>query len=369
MPRAVCADAALGKPGSKREVIVAMKHKKSVISIALATIMLVSLCTVVCSTSVTAADSSRKTVQAPATVGGALDSTPAVANWKVAGAGDNFIPAVAAKNSTSNQPYFMDGLSGIWVALGGATHEAPGMASGTPTQMVVSVRGTDGVLYWKQTTDKAATWLPATSWSSAGGQILAGTSPAVYAFSAKSIGWLVTGTDHQLWWRTWNGQSYSAWKSLQGIVKGSPAVVTRGSNVDVYVGGSDARIWQKSFSSGVWWKNWGSPGSDVSVADGSSPTASVYLTAREDLFWLGTDSALHQKTWNGGSTWTAATTVPTFGGTLQSSPAAAAGPFNGAIDIEVGFASAGDLWFTEYFTFTAGTPPAWQQASFYAGPP
>jgi hypothetical protein len=74
-----------------------MKHKKSVISIALATIMLVSLCTVVCSTSVTAADNSRKTAQAPATVGGVLDSTPAVAMWKVAGAGDNFIPGVAAK--------------------------------------------------------------------------------------------------------------------------------------------------------------------------------------------------------------------------------------------------------------------------------
>jgi hypothetical protein len=350
-----------------------MKHKKSAISIALATIMLVSLCTVVCSTSVTAADSSRKTVQAPATVGAALDSTPAVAMWKKAGPGDNIGLGISAKSSTSNQPYFMDfDVGGPWVALGGATHEAPSIASGTPTQMVVSVRGTDGALYWKQTTNKAATWLPsATGWNAVGGQLLPGTSPAVYAFSATSIGWLVTGTDHQLWWATWNGVSHSSWKCLNGYVKGSPAVVTRGSTVDVYVGGSDAAIWQKSFVSGVWQTNFGKRGSDVSVADGSSPTASVYGTTREDLFWNGTDGALHQKTWNGGSTWTAATTVPTTGTTVQSSPSAAAGRFNSAIDIEVGFAGAnGDVWLTEYFTFTAGTAPTWQQTQDSGnGPP
>jgi hypothetical protein len=367
----------LGKPGSGREVIVAMKYKKSVISIALATIMLVSMCTVVCSTSVTAADSSRKTAQAPATVGGALDSTPAAAMWKIAGSGDNFQPAVAAKSSTSNQPYFLDLSAGTgWVALGGATLEAPGIASGTPTQMVVSVRGTDGALWWKQTTDKATTWSPsATGWKGLGGQLLPGTSPAVYAFSATSIGWLVVGTDHQLWWMTWNGQSHSSWKSLQGYVVGSPAVVTRGSTIDVYVGGSDAAIWQKSFVSGVWQKNWASRGSDVSIAGGSSPTASVYGTTREDLFWLGTDGALHQKTWNGGSTWTAATTVPTSGATIQSSPSAAAGTTNSAIDIELGFAGGidgpnGDLIFASYFTYVAGTPPTWQQTGFVdTGPP
>jgi len=237
--------------------------------------------------------------------------------------------------------------------------------------MVVSVRGTNGALYWKQTTDKAANWLPsATGWNKVPtGSILPGTSPATYSFGANSIGWLVTGTNHQLYAMRYNGANYVGWTNLGGYWTASPAVVTRGTNVDVYVLGNNGYIYQKNYVNGAWQTTFAQRTTAFNVKAGTPPTASAYGTTREDLFWQGTDGNLWQTTWNQGGTWTAATTVPTFGAILQSSPSASAGPFNGAIDIEVGFASAGDLWFTEYFTYVAGTPPAWNQASNFAGPP
>ena len=357
-----------------------MKHKKSVISIALATIMLISLCTVVCSASVTAADSSRKTVQAPATVGAALDSTPAIAIWKKAGPGDSFGLGFAAKSSTSNQPYFMDfDVGGPWVALGGATSDAPRIASGTPTQMVVSVRGTNGALYWKQTTDKAANWLPsATGWNKVPtGSILPGTSPAVYAFSATSIGWLVCGMDHQLYAMRFDG-TYHGWTKLGGYVTATPAVVTRGTSIDVYVrgnNGANGHIYQKSNNNGAWQTTYAERTTATNVKAGTSPTASAYGTTREDLFWQGTDGLLYQTTWTQGNQWTAAAAVPTLGTTVTSSPSAAAGTQSSVIDIELGFVGGfapvnGDLMFASYFTYDAGTPPTWMQTQTYGtGPP
>jgi hypothetical protein len=111
------------------------------------------------------------------------------------------------------------------------------------------VRGSNGALYQKTTTNGGSSW---SNWSSLGGQLASGTGPAADARGPNSLDVFVQGTDNALWYTHWNGATWSAWKSLGGTLTSSPAATSPGNGtIDVFVRGTDNGLWEKTYN-GVW---------------------------------------------------------------------------------------------------------------------
>jgi C1A family cysteine protease len=166
------------------------------------------------------------------------------------------------------------------------------------------------------------------AFESATAPITPASSPAVLAQNANSLDLFVQGTDHALYYTHWNGATWSAWKSLGGVLTSSPAATSPANGViDVFVRGSDGALYSKQLSGGAWgsWKKIGGQ-----LAPGTGPAADAQNANSLDVFVQGTDHVLYYTHWNG-ATWSA---WKSLGGVLTSSPAATS-PANGVIDVFV----------------------------------
>ena len=231
-----------------------MKHKRSLISVAMVTIMVVSLCAVCASPlTVRAADSSSANVQS------ALVGAPA----GIAGA-----PAVC-------KPY----VYGNYIAL--------------------FVRGNDGALWW--TNWKGATW---SAWESLGGYLT--SSPAAAAlptldFTGNSIDVFVRGGDGALWQRTYGNNAWSGWKGLGGQLASGTGPATDAGRIsvyqigrlDVFVEGTDAGLWHR-VKIGTW-SGWQSLGGKLTSSPGAADVNLNFGSQQIDVFVRGTDAGLWQK--------------------------------------------------------------------------
>jgi len=149
-----------------------MKRKCTLISVAMTTLVLVSLCTVCASISVSAAVSSSANIQsalvgAPAGVAGA----PAVCKPYVNG---GYIALFVRGNDGALWWESWDGTWSGWTSLGapaGGLTSDPAVTTPDYNYMTVSVRGTDGALWVIETSDGGNSW---GGWYSWGGQILPG---------------------------------------------------------------------------------------------------------------------------------------------------------------------------------------------------
>ena len=129
--------------------------------------------------------------------------------------------------------------------LGGALTSSPAATSPGNGLIDVFVRGTDNALWERKTTNGGTTW---SSWYKIGGQILAGTDPAVCAQNANSLDVFVQGTDDILYYTQWDGTTWSGWKSLGGGLTTSPAVTSQANGmIDVFVRGTDNAIWYREY--------------------------------------------------------------------------------------------------------------------------
>jgi len=364
------------KPSAGNEVIIAMK-KRIVISVAVAAIVLAAICAVCVSPlAASAAGVSRANVQTGAPLGGA----------RVVGAGVGVAGAPAVVSLDSNNIYlFVRGTDNAlwwknwtdvagwsaWQSLGGVLTSDPAAANqyGTGTNQMVDVfvRGADGALWSINTTDAGSNW---NAWQYIGGRLLAGTGPAAYGWyygpTDQWLGWLVTGTDHQLWYQYSNDTGIiQPWQALGGYLTSSPAVDPQGSGV--FVRGGDGALWltehnAQGGSVGRDWSPWVSLGGRI--APGTAPAVAIgyYSQARLDVFVQGMDGALWHRSNNVGSsivdsnvganrgfgTWSA---WESLGGYLTSSPGATwEGPnYYPYLDV---FVRGGDnaLWWKWYFS-------------------
>jgi hypothetical protein len=177
-------------------------------------------------------------------------------------------------------------------------------------------------------------------WSSLGGQLASGTGPAADAQSASSLDAFVQGTDHALWYKHWDGTSWSGWENLGGGLTSSPAAAAAsGSNrIDVFVRGTTGALWQRTTTDGgTTWSAWYSLGGVLPA--GTAPAACSWGAGRLDVFVQGTDGALYHK-WYSGTSWSGWISL---GGGLTSSPAAAAASGSNRIDVFVR-GTTGALW-------------------------
>ena len=246
-----------------------MNHKRTTMSIVLATVILVSLFAVVSS--------------ATGVSGTVMAGTGPAASVEWAPNGQH-TDVFAADTSGTLWHTTMDGN---WDSLGGVCTASPASVSwGTTNRVDVFVRGSDGAVWQRTYNNGWSTWIPL------GGQLAPGTGPAVASWSAGRLDVFVQGTDGALWHKWWNGSKWSGWESLGGKLTASPAAVTEvgvsnAHNIYVFVRGTDGAVWQKSYNSG--WSSWHSLGGQL--APGTGPAVSQDLW----LFAQGTDHQLWRR--------------------------------------------------------------------------
>jgi len=158
------------------------------------------------------------------------------------------------------------------------------------------------------------------------------TTPVVSAPAACAQGTTVAlfaeGADHALYWKHWDGTTWSTPASLGGNLTSSPAATSPANGViDVFASGTDGALWSKNTTNGgASWTSWHSLGGQL--ASGTGPAACAQNANSLDVFIQGTGNALWHRSLQG-STWSA---WGSLGGNLTSSPAATS-PANGVIDV------------------------------------
>jgi hypothetical protein len=345
-----------------------MKRKRSVITIAMAAIMLVSLCAVCTSTS--AASSSSASVKASPNLVG------------------NPIPANTAPSECIPKDYryiylFVQGYDGAlwynredlsnlggpnwgwsgWTSLGGQMTSSPCAVSRQTGIIDVFARGTDGALWQRTTANGGTSW---SGWDQIGGQVAPGTGPAASGWSGHEDVF-IQATDGTLWQKTWAASSgWSGWRSLGGQLTSSPGAVSRQAGItDVYVRGSDGALWQRTTANGgASWSGWNYIGGQIAAGTGPALSAWQYYQGssfvnREDVFVKGTDGALWQKTWAASSGWSG---WRSLGGKLASSPTVA--PEQYTLEVYVR-GTDGYLYLDEYYS---GVWHGWRGGTMQ-GPP
>jgi hypothetical protein len=121
------------------------------------------------------------------------------------------------------------------------------------------VRGTDGAVWQKYWTGSA--W---SGWHSLGGQLAAGTGPAL----SQDLNLFVQGTDGQLWHKSPSGSGWSAWSALAGAPPEALSTASPGAVLDfmdhtgVSVSSTSGNVWYSVYDLGnPNWGQWSSAGS------------------------------------------------------------------------------------------------------------
>jgi len=199
---------------------------------------------------ITQTDSSTYTLSGWTSLGGQLatNTGPSVCSWGP-GRLDVFVQGT---NGALYQKVWNGSTWSNWNNLGGKLTSAPG-ATSTGNQVGVFAAGTSGTIYYKHW--NGAAW---SGWANVGGTLLSGTSPAAYNWGPNGqLGWLVTGTDSNLY-RNWIGSS-SGYEGIPGALTSSPSATAKAPGViDVFARGSTstfAALYQISYNyngSGGW---------------------------------------------------------------------------------------------------------------------
>jgi hypothetical protein len=300
-----------------------MKHKLTLISIAMATLVLVSLCAVGAS----AAQGSSANVQAPPLVGASIQGAPAVCSQDGVGL-DLFV------RGTDLHLYWLHSADGLtWtpstaVDLGGICTSNPAATSPAAGYIDVFVRGTTGELWEKNTSNAGAGAAAIWTWKLIGGLLLDNTGPAAYSFGGVNgqVGWFVTGTTHALWQQWSINGATSGWQNLGGYLTSAPAATapSDGSVIGVVVGGTNGNVWYRQGTANGW-GSW-TP-TQGQLLSSTSPAAYNWGTGSIGWFVTGTNSQLYQQTYTGSTSgWT------NLDGILTSSPGATAKSI-GTIDV------------------------------------
>ncbi len=203
--------------------------------------------------------------------------------------------------------------------LGGVipTWERPGLPAAPPAAAVgrvtnrvdVFALGTDRGVYTKRWDGQQ--W---SDWHDLGGVVTSG--PAVSSWGPNNIDVFARGQDKALWHLWWDGTKWSHWEELGGVLTSGPAAVGRRHNwVDVFYRGQNNHLWTR------WWD--GQKSSDEVDLGGvltSAPAVSSWAPNNIDVFARGQDKALWHLWWDGEkwSEW------EDLGGVLTSQPTAVA---------------------------------------------
>jgi hypothetical protein len=166
-----------------------------------------------------------------------------------------------------------------WDTLGHALSSPPHAVTWRKETFAVFALGTDSAIWYTMGSD----------WHSLGGAF----SSAPYAVTTFNHIHVFAADAHSaLKHRSWNGNSWSNWESLGGILMSPPTANSFQNNelVHVYALGTDSAIWRRRLG-GASWSDWDSLGGSFI----SPPSTVARLPSNiptRDLVALGTDHAV-----------------------------------------------------------------------------
>jgi len=237
-------------------------------------VVLVSLCAVCASTSVSAA-----------VRGGTSASVQATPNLVGAPIAAGTGPAACVLQGTSTTYVFVKGgdgalwyriwstfaqtWNGAWTSLGGQLTSSPAAVSPHAGAIDVYVRGADGTVYEKSyDISQSPQWQE--GYYKVGGQVAPNTGPAVCSYGAVREDVFVEGTYGALYQITCDLSvpRFSSWTKLYGTLTSSPTATTLTANnkidMSVFVRGNDGFLYQNEYYSAVLdgpgnWSGWTPP--------------------------------------------------------------------------------------------------------------
>lgn len=361
-------------------------HKRSLATIAVAIIVLVSAGAVV--------GLSVQSSGGTSIVGGSIVGSPAVC-WD----GANVWYIAQGGASTTGNIYYKIG-NGAWSAAIGSATNPTVVCQGAAGNVAIFVRGNDGNLYEKVTTDNGNTW---SSWGAWPGKIASGTGPVAAFFEHSGtvttaetvtqpyctgpIGWCypagpgvlptccvpwygpwppptpyppipptpttilqtdvfyVDSVSHHLMWNS-QVSGVVGEKDLGGVATATPgAAMDSGGNPVVFVRGGDGGLYENMGSASGAFSGWTKFSSGVLAAD-IGPTAVSDGAGGIYVFVTGTNAQMYLAySLNDGSTWSSWINL---GGYLTSSPS---GAYTSAYIVVAVRGGDGHIW------TNTGSPP------------
>lgn len=171
-----------------------------------------------------------------------------------------------------------------------ATSANPGLVCRPGNRMALFLQLNDGSVgynWWennqwaKQSTKViAGKSQPTLEFTSIGGKI--NGTPTGVDYGANQLAVFALGMDGYIWWNRGNGQTWSGWESLGGLVMSSAAsaISRKTGEIELFARGSDNKLWARQYKNNNWtaWMPWGGP-----VLMGA-PSATSWGGNRIDVF-------------------------------------------------------------------------------------
>jgi hypothetical protein len=199
-------------------------------------------------------------------------------------------PVLVAVDTSGHVWWTGVGSKSGWSSIGGSATSSPAATtlSLNPSVVIdVFVRRTDGAVWYTATTNNGKTW---SKWTSIGGQVAAGTGPAVCSWGAGRLDVFVEWTNGDLYhkWSTNDGKTWSGWQNLGGKLTSSPAASSPATNqIGVFARGTNGACLYKEWN-GTAWSSWKSLGEQL------APNTGPGVMGGYEVFVQGTN---HQLWW------------------------------------------------------------------------
>jgi len=180
-----------------------------------------------------------------------------------------------------------------WTDLGGIATSKPSAAFAPSGVLSVVVRGADASAWLRD--NVGGRW---GAWQSLGGTLIAAPAAAVTADGGLTVA--AVGTDDALWVKHRTGTTWSAWRRVGGTVSADPALsaTVGGGRLVAVVRGSDRRGWVNvADATATSWSGWRSIGGTLA----SAATVTIDGPAL-DVFVYGTDGRIFENVAATGST-------------------------------------------------------------------
>jgi hypothetical protein len=264
----------------------------------------------------------------------------------------NFSGVIPSPKKAGVYHYNAKGSSGNWgndltitwggilsLTSGGWEGSTPAACTPNTSELATLVRGTDNHVYLKQ--QQHGVW---GVWKGIGGTAYSGAGVGAASWGGDRIDVFVTGTDNKVWHAS-NANGW-AWQTLTGISTSSLGATSDATNeVTVFCRGSDGACWYKEWNGSVW-GSWTSLGGQLLAESG--PCACSLSTGRLDVFVTGTNGAVYHK-YRAGGVWSSTWESLSAGGfQTTASPGAAAIPASTQLAVFAQGKDNGHLYMLEW---------------------
>lgn len=223
--------------------------------------------------------------------------------------GNRVGPDVCAMNANRRDLVFRGNMNHIyqrtytstggWAApvdLGVATYESPAICSRADGYLDVFQVSTDNHAWWKSWTTGGG-W---GAWTQIPGYVV--SNPTVCSRNVNNMELFYRSDDNATWRIAYNNGSWGAWETLGGACKWGPGCAIAGDgSLNVFVCGSDSKLYQKILPVNGVWTGWLLVGGSITI-DGT-PTACRRDATHMDVFVRGSDFAMKHITYTTGSGW------------------------------------------------------------------